>query len=154
MCLSWKIVRINNAITDYPTSSIIEKRDRYIFDESRNYLLVKTDYEKSFSENVSFESGLEVRITNNNMDSEVLRYNHTSGEWEKNLFRSYNYKYLEDKSTAYASVLYTLDKWQFNIGARGEYIHWVSEVPDSTSSKYIFVPSPIVGIVYDIRAEF
>ena len=144
--------RVNNASTLYPDTSLDTRLDKYIFDENKEFVFLKVDYSKSINSNFSIEAGAKTRFANNRMDSEVSRYNYTSNMWEINHYKSYSYVYKEQKHTGYLSGLYILDKWEINIGVRAEYIHWDSMIPDvdSVASKSIFVPSPIVGVTYNL----
>ena len=144
--------RINNTSTSYPNTTNPTRLDKYIFDESKLYSYLKMDYTKSVNSNFTIETGAEARITNNSMNSIVSRYDDAKDEWIINKNKSYNYVYEDQKYTAYLSALYNIYNWEFNVGLRAEYIHWDSMIPDldSTFSKNIFVPSPIVGITYNL----
>jgi len=142
--------KINNASTIYPNTTKNEKLEKFIFDEDKEYAYLKMDYTKSINSNLTLETGVETRFTDNSMKSEVSEYK--NNQWIENKNKSYNYVYKDQKHTAYFSALYNIANWEFNIGLRAEYIHWDSTIPeiDSTFSKNIFVPSPVIGINYNI----
>ena len=147
--------RVNNASTNYPNTTINTKLDRYIFDEDKEFAYLKIDYVKSINSDFTIETGAETRLTHNNMYSEVSRFDYINNEWVDDTDKSYNYVYEEQKYTGYFSALYNVNNWEFNVGLRAEYIHWDSMIPDldSTFSKDIFVPSPIIGVNYNLTEK-